>query len=57
MGTKGSNDDTQPQAEQVEHEARLSQAGRVAFLLILLISKPDGIVTRDNCSPAANAVR
>lgn len=48
MGTKGSNDDTKPQAKQVKHEARLSQASRLAFLLILLISQPDGIVTRDN---------
>jgi hypothetical protein len=29
MGTKGSSDDTQPQAKQVEHEARLSQAARL----------------------------
>lgn len=48
MGTKGSNNDTKPQAKPVKHEVRLSQVGRLAFLLILLISKPDGVVTRDS---------
>jgi hypothetical protein len=47
MSTKGPKDGSKPQANQVDHSGKVTQVDRL-LVLMLLISKPDGLVTRDS---------
>ena len=48
MSTKDSEDGSKPEANQVEHGAKVTALRPFALVLMLLISKTDGLVTRDN---------
>jgi hypothetical protein len=47
MSTKDSEDGSKPEANQVEHGAKVTARRPFALVLMLLISKTDGLVTRD----------
>ena len=50
MGTKDPKDGSKPEAKQVEHGAKVTARRPFALVSMLLISKPDGLVTRDNAA-------
>jgi hypothetical protein len=50
MGMKDSKDGSKPEAKQVEHGGKVTARRPFALVLMLLISKPDGLVTRDAVS-------
>lgn len=56
MSTKDSEDDSKPEANQVEHGAKVTARRPFVRVLMLLISKPDRIMTRDNGQLARSAV-
>jgi hypothetical protein len=47
MGTKDPRDGSQPEFKQVEHSGKVMAGRPSVFFPMLLISEPDGIMTRD----------
>jgi hypothetical protein len=50
MGTKDPKDGSKPEAKQVEHGGKVTARRPFVLVSMLLISEPDGLVTRDSMS-------